>query len=165
MKRKETLRERFAQESMMNSVMIQPTTPHIGHTLIKFTECGSTLDCPGHLASTLYIWMFEFSLSLCTSFEKISVKNRWKENSSQKLVKVWHCGIRYEQKCNIVFVLIQDEETKFNNHNANDHETAHADTFSWQLVPVCLLICWWLSLLVHYNSRIKGIVTGKVWLH
>ena len=41
-------------------------------------------------------------------------------------------------KCNIgniailllLLLLIQVEETKLNNHNVNDHETAHAGTFS-----------------------------------
>ena len=47
------------------------------------------------------------------------------------LIRNWRKYAVYGmKKCNIVILLIHVEETKLNNYNANDHETAHAGTFS-----------------------------------
>ena len=74
--------------------------------------------------------------------------------------------MRYYEKCNIVILLllpIHVEETKLNNRNANDHETAHTGTYNSFINPFASQdIDDYLSLPVHYNARIKGIVTTKV---
>ena len=41
----------------------------------------------------------------------------------------------------MLILLLQVEETKLNNHNTNDYETAHAGTISPELVHRHIILC------------------------